>query len=102
MNNIEKNGKISSSFLLYVSEILKLQHYLYRDEIKMRNMTQLLYELKSLLINQMDDSKGRMEDTSFFEKFVLEICDAFNAEEVTYFKLDYGLQAFTYRGFNRA
>ncbi|MFJ5621943.1 diguanylate cyclase domain-containing protein [Peribacillus loiseleuriae] len=58
----------------------------------MRSMTQLLYELKTLLINQMDDSKGRMEDTSFFEKFVLEICDAFYADEVTYFKLDYGRQ----------
>lgn len=58
----------------------------------MRSMTQLLYELKSLLINQMDDSKGRMEDTSFLEKFVLEICDAFYADEVTYFKLDYSLK----------
>ena len=68
----------------------------------MRSMTQLLYELKSLLINQMDDSKGGMEDTSFFEKFVLEICDAFYADEVTYFKLDYGLKHLHIEGFDRA
>lgn len=88
MNNIEKNGKVIVLFNCLFFGGFELRHYLYRDEIKMRNMTQLLYELKTLLINQMDDSKGRMEDTSFLKKLVLAICDAFEAEEVTYFKVD--------------